>query len=102
MALTVKSRRDRSTSMESPNDTSGFRDSGRYTSARCVVISKRCPSWLRPTVPKRFPCSHTASAHPFTRRSTSSGGASVVRSRSFSPGSAEIPAKASRTGPPTM
>ena len=29
MALTVKSRRDRSTSTESPNDTSGLRESGR-------------------------------------------------------------------------
>ena len=38
-ALMVKSRRDRSTARSSPKVTSGLRDSGAYTSARCVVIS---------------------------------------------------------------
>ena len=100
MAFTVKSRRDRSTSTESPKETSGLRESGTYTSARCVVISKTRPSFLRPTVPKRLPWSHNASAHPFTSRSTSSGSASVVRSTSCFSGAAS-PAKASRTEPPT-
>ena len=39
MALTVKSRRDRSSSMRSPKATSGLRESGWYASARWVVIS---------------------------------------------------------------
>jgi len=39
IALTVKSRRDRSISMSSAYDTSGLRESELYTSARCVVIS---------------------------------------------------------------
>ena len=41
IAFTVKSRRERSVSMSSENVTSGLRLSGRYTSARNVVISKR-------------------------------------------------------------
>ena len=39
IAFTVKSRRERSVSMSSENATSGLRLSGRYTSARNVVIS---------------------------------------------------------------
>ena len=53
IAFTVKSRRERSVSMSSENVTSGLRLSGRYTSARNVVISKRSPSFSQPTVPKR-------------------------------------------------
>ena len=41
IALTVKSRRERSVSMSSEYATSGLRLSGRYTSARNVVISMR-------------------------------------------------------------
>ena len=55
---------------------------------------------VSPTVPKRLPWSHTASAQPFTSRSTSSGRASVVRSRSLRPAGGTSPAKASRTEPP--
>ena len=39
IALTVKSRRDRSASMSSANATSGLRESAAYASARWVVIS---------------------------------------------------------------
>ena len=50
--------------MSSENTTSGLRLSGRYTSARNVVISsRRCRPCDSPTVPKRWPCSQTASAH---------------------------------------
>ena len=59
--------------MSSENATSGLRLSGRYTSARNVVISIVVPSRWQPTVPNRLPCSHTWSAHGRTRRSTSSG-----------------------------
>ncbi len=59
IALIVKSRRDRSVSMSSANATSGLRLSGRYTSARNVVISMRVPSFSHPTVPNRWPWSHT-------------------------------------------
>ncbi len=97
MALTVKSRRERSVSMSSPKATTGLRESGWYTSARKVVISKRAPSLAQPTVPNAWPCSQTASAHPRTIRSTSSGRASVVRSMS----SLGRPSTRSRTHPPT-
>ena len=59
IALIVKSRRDRSASMSSANATSGLRLSGRYTSARNVVTSMRTPSFSQPTVPNRWPWSHT-------------------------------------------
>ena len=80
MALTVKSRRERSASTSSPKATSGLRESDRYTSARCVVISYTRPARRQPMVPKRFPCVQTASAQPPTIRSISSGRALVVRS----------------------
>ena len=53
IALTVKSRRDRSVAMSSAYSTSGLRLSGRYTSARNVVISNGVSSFRHPTVPKR-------------------------------------------------
>ncbi len=73
IALTVKSRRDRSISMSSENSTSGLRLSGWYTSARYVVISIGTPPRMRPTVPKRLPWSHMLSAHPLTSCSMTSG-----------------------------
>ncbi len=74
MALTVKSRRDRSASMASANTTSGLRLSevvglgpvGRDLHAR----GRRR---RRPMVPNRLPWVHTASAQPATSRSISSG-----------------------------
>lgn len=39
IAFTVKSRRERSTSIWSPNTTSGLREVSWYASTRCVVIS---------------------------------------------------------------
>ena len=83
MALTVKSRRERSVSRSSAKVTDGLRLSGWYTSARKVVISKRTSPREQPTVPKALPWSQTCSAQPVTSRSISSGRASVVRSRSF-------------------
>ena len=97
MALIVKSRRARSASTASANLTSGLRDSGRYASSRWVVISKSCPSLRAPTVPKRLPCNHNASAQPPTMASVSSGRASVVKSHS----GRSRPRIASRTAPPT-
>ena len=80
IALTVKSRRERSVSSESENVTVGLRLSGRYTSARKVVISTRISPWAAPIVPKACPCSHTWSAHGRTSSRIRSGRASVVRS----------------------
>ena len=99
-ALMVKSRRDRSSSMSSPKVTSGLRESGTYTSARWVVISNSCPARRAPMVPKRAPWVHTSSAQPRTRRSISSGRASVVRSKSCVV-TASAGNRASRTEPPT-
>ena len=62
MALTVKSRRDRSASTASENATWGLRESGWYASARWVVTSKSRPSNRAPMVPNRSPWVHTASA----------------------------------------
>ena len=104
MALTVKSRRDRSSSILSPKATSGLRESGRYASARWVVISYFCPARRQAMVPKRLPWVHTASAQPRTSASMSSGRASVVKSKSVgvSPDGAPSEATmASRTDPPT-
>ncbi len=104
MALTVKSRRDRSSPMSSPKATSGLRESGRYASARWVVISYFCPPRRQAMVPKRLPWVHTASAQPRTTASMSSGRASVVKSRSGpeSPtGAPSVATMASRTDPPT-
>ncbi len=100
MALTVKSRRDRSASTASLYTTSGLRESGLYTSARWVVISNVRSSWRQPMVPKRSPWVHTASAHPFTSRLISAGRASVVRSMSAS-SPRVLPSSRSRTIPPT-
>ena len=101
----VKSRRARSSSTRSPKATSGLRESGRYASARWVVISYFWPARRQPMVPNRFPWVHTASAHPDTTSSMASGRASVVKSRSrrrsarrVASGSATM---ASRTEPPT-
>ena len=49
--------------MSSAYVTSGLRLSGRYTSARNVVISKVSPSFSQPMVPNRWPWVHTSSAH---------------------------------------
>ena len=68
--------------MSSAKATSGLRLSGRYTSARNVVISNSTPSISAPTVPKRLPWSHTLSVSPRSTCSTSSGRASVVTSMS--------------------
>ena len=54
-------------------------------------------SFWQPTVPKAIPTSHTASAHGRTIFSTSSGRASVVKSRSLP----SRPSRASLTEPPT-
>ena len=88
--------------MSSQYVTSGLRLSGRYTSARNVVISITTPSLRHPTVPKRWPWSQTASAHGRTMRSTTSGRASVVTSMSIASSSRTVRSRnASRTCPPT-
>ncbi len=88
--------------MSSEYDTSGLRLSGRYTSARNVVISMTMLPLRQPTVPKRWPCSQIASAHGRTSRSTTSGRASVVTSTSgFSSSRTVRSRNASRTLPPT-
>ena len=65
-----------------------------------LEAARRPPSrvfFWQPTVPKAIPTSHTASAQGRTMRSTSSGRASVVKSRSLP----SRPSSASRTEPPT-
>ena len=58
------------------------------------------PSLRHPTVPKRWPCSQTASAHGRTSRSTTSGRASVVTSTSSVSSSRTVRSRnASRTLP---
>ena len=99
IALTVKSRRDRSTSTASENTTWGLRLSDVYASARCVVISMVRPSTFSPIVPNFLPWVHTASAMLFAMLSICSGRASVVKSRSD--WSSSRPSTASRTTPPT-
>ena len=68
MALTVKSRRDRSTSSSSANVTSGLRESGTVGlgAERRDLEGPARPR--NPIVPNRLPCVHTASAQPLTRR----------------------------------
>ncbi len=101
MALTVKSRRTRSSAIVSPNATTGFRVPGSYASARCVVTSTcqaLSPSRsIVPMVPKSRPMSHVTWLSVRSSFSMSSGRASVVKSRS----SVRVPNSASRTGPPT-
>ncbi len=99
IALTVKSRRERSASISVEKATSGLRESGRYDSARWVVISTVRSPRLAPIVPKRAPWSHTASAQPERIAVVWSGSASVVRSRS--PPRSSRPSRRSRTIPPT-
>ena len=82
IALTVKSRRTRSSSIVSPKATTGLRLTRSYASARNVVISTVVPCRRAPTVPNAIPVSHTASAQPSSRASTAGGWASVVKSRS--------------------
>ncbi len=82
MALTVKSRRDRSASMAVEKTTSGFRDDAPYCSARCVVTSTRVVPRAAPMVPKRLPWDQTLSAQPARICSVREGRASVVKSRS--------------------
>ena len=57
IALTVKSRRTRSSSRESPNVTSGLRVTPSYKSARNVVISTSSPATRAPIVPNSRPVS---------------------------------------------
>ncbi len=97
IAFTVKSRRRRSPSRESPKSTAGLREEASYTSERYVVISTWKSPLRLPMVPKARPMSQVASAQPTSSRSISSGRADVVRSRSL----CRRPSIASRTGPPT-
>ena len=97
IAFIVKSRRDKSPSIESPYSTSGFRESSSYFSLRYVVTSTVVSPRFPATVPKAIPVSQTCSAHAFRIFFVSSGWASVVKSRSFP----SRPKIASRTGPPT-
>ena len=97
MALTVKSRRERSPSIVSPNSTSGLRESSSYLSDRYVVTSTVTSPRFAATVPKRIPVSHVLSAHALRIFLLSWGRASVVKSKSFP----RRPKIASRTGPPT-
>ena len=95
MALTVKSRRAKSSSMRSVNTTlSGCRLSRYAPSRRMVVISTPRPPDATVTVPWRRPVGCAASPKI---ASTASGGASVVISQS----SGVSPSSASRTQPPT-
>ena len=80
IALTVKSRRARSSNSSLENRTTGLRESLTYASARWVVISMVTSPTRSPTVPNRSPCNHTASATSATSSRIRSGLASVVRS----------------------
>ncbi len=82
MALTVKSRLERSASMAVEKATSGLREPASYSSARWVVTSTRCPSLIAPMVPKRLPCVQMLSAQEDNSSSVTDGKASVVKSRS--------------------
>ena len=97
IALTVKSRRDKSPSIVSPNSTSGLRESSSYFSVRYVVTSTVVSPRFPATVPNTIPVSQTLSAHDLRIFFVSCGCASVVKSKSFP----SRPRSASRTGPPT-
>ena len=97
MQLTVKSRRDKSPAILSPNSTSGLRLSGSYLSLRYVVTSTVVSPRFAATVPNSIPVSQTFSPQTFKIFLLSSGSASVVKSKSFP----KRPKIASRTGPPT-
>ena len=90
MALTVKSRRDRSASMASANTTSGLRESGVVGLGPVGgdLVGPARPG-VAPMVPKRSPWVHTASAQPARMALISAGRASVVRSMSPPPVAAE-------------
>ena len=95
--LTVKSRRDKSPSIDVPNSTSGFLESLEYVSLRYVVISTVVSPRFAATVPNSIPVSQTLSAHFCNIFLLSRAGALVVKSRSLP----SLPRSASRTGPPT-
>ena len=97
IALTVKSRRERSPSIVRPNSTSGLRESSSYFSVRYVVTSTVVSPRFAATVPNTIPVSQTLSAHALRIFFVSCGCASVVKSKSFP----SRPKSASRTGPPT-
>ena len=95
--FTVKSRRPRSPSSESPNETMGFLESLSYFSLLYVVISIFISFFLAATVPNLIPKSQTSSAKDFRIFLIAGGCASVVKSKSFP----NLSRSRSRTGPPT-
>ncbi len=97
IALTVKSRRARSPSSESPNVTAGLRVAPSYSSARYVVTSTWRSPRITPMVPNSRPMSHVLPPHLRSSLSVSSGRADVAKSKS----ALDRPRNASRTGPPT-
>src|SRR5258708_9886718 len=93
MALIVKSRRARSSMRDTPNCTTAWRPSVTM-SLRNVVTS-----WGRPSLSSTatVPCSRPTGTVRLNSRRTSSGGAAVVRSKSWFCNCS----KASRIAPPT-
>ena len=97
MALTVKSRRDRSVSRSVAKETTGLRDPLSYRSVRKVVTSTRALPRCAATVPNSIPVVQTFPRDQrFMISSERSGGAGVAKSRS----GGELPPRASRTQPP--
>ena len=73
IALIVKSRRDKSPSIESPYSTSGFLESSSYFSERYVVTSTVVSPRFPATVPNVIPVSQMFSAQPLRIFFVSSG-----------------------------